>query len=98
MEIDILTKLLYAILFTVYAATSFLSLIFALSLDTFMQIESKFYFEILSSPAVNVLDTKIDKVDVWLKENNAITGFLLTAFSVAEIVVFYNIIRILHLK
>jgi len=85
--------LLSTIIFLIYGTICIISLIFTLSLDTYNNIDEKLNLEILSTQVVTVLDTNINFLEIWIMNHNKIVGPLLTALSLIDMKLFFNIIR-----
>ena len=77
----------------IYGTICIISLIFTLSLDTYNNIDEKLNLEILSTQVVTVLDTNINFLEIWIMNHNKIVGPLLTALSLIDMKLFFNIIR-----
>jgi len=85
--------LLSTIIFLIYGTICIISLIFTFSLDTYNNIDEKLNLEILSTQVVTVLDTNINFLEIWIMNHNKIVGPLLTALSLIDMKLFFNIIR-----
>lgn len=85
--------LLSTIIFLIYGTICIISLIFTFSLDTYNNIDEKLNLEILSTQVVTVLDTNINFLEIWIMNHNKLVGPLLTALSLIDMKLFFNIIR-----
>jgi len=76
----------------IYGSACLISLVFTLSLKTYLKIDETMNLDIFSSPVVNPLDINFDWFDIWLKDHNKIIGTILTFFSILILKIWFDII------
>lgn len=87
------TTLLRGLIFFVYGTTILISLIFSISLDTYLKIENYFKFEIIPILiTLSPLEKNMDFFNDWLMSRNKIAGPILIFFSFVAGKLFYDII------
>ena len=92
MGFNILDLLLSLAVFLIYGSVCLISLVFTLSLKTYLKIDETMNLDIFSSPAVSPLDINFDWFDIWLKDHNGIIGTILTFFSILILKIWFDII------
>ena len=82
------------IIFSIFGVCCLINLIFTFSLEKYEAIEAKLDSILISSPAVNPLDSKINLIDCWAKQHNKKIGFILSAISIFNLLSFTRILMV----